>query len=576
MIRRLLRIMGDEAGNLRLLITFTVLVAVLQGLAFAFLVPLMRALLDEDMVSLWIWIRIEIATLIVFGVFNYRTKLLGLTTSGVLTGRLWRRLGDHISQLPLGWFDAEKVGSVSRLASVGVFSVTAFPTQMLGMLVGTFVTPAVIVLSMFAFEWRLALIALATTPLLWAAYRIAGALHQAGDRRSHGSNIRTANRLIEFAQTQPVLRAFGRSAQGYKALDDALLAQHKADNTLMTWGGVLGDGVFRLAVQAAFTTILLSGIALAAGGAIGPVELVALLILATRFVQPLMESAAIGGAIRSMNNNLNRIDAVLGVQLLSKPAEPGVLGEPSVEFDDVTFGYDDRQVLQGVSFSAPTRTMTALVGPSGAGKSTITRLIARFWDVDSGRVRVGGVDVRELSAEQLMSQLSFVFQDVYLFSGTIRDNILMARPDATAEELNEAIRLARVDEILARRSEGLDTPVGEGGRALSGGERQRVSIARALLKDAPIVLLDEATAALDAGNEALVQEALNALTSNRTLIVIAHRLQTIAAADKILFLEDGMVVEQGGHSELLSAQGRYADFWHERNRARGWRLGTKA
>jgi ATP-binding cassette subfamily B protein IrtB len=233
-------------------------------------------------------------------------------------------------------------------------------------------------------------------------------------------------------------------------------------------------------------------------------------------------------------------------------------------------------VLQNLTFAAEPRTMTALVGPSGAGKTTITRLIARFWDVQEGAVRVSGHDVRDLSTEQLMGQLSFVFQDVYLFAGTVRENILMAKPDANERELETAVRLARVDEIAARLPNGLDTAVGEAGGALSGGERQRVSIARAILKDAPIVLLDEATAALDAENEALVQDALSALTANRTLIVIAHRLQTIAAADQILFVEQGRIVERGTHDELVDAQGRYADFWRERDRARGWRLGTHA
>ncbi|GAA3667048.1 ABC transporter ATP-binding protein [Microbacterium marinilacus] len=576
MIRRLLRIMGDEAGRLRLLVTLTVIGAIIQGVAFALLVPLMQALLEGRFTDLWWWVGVEAAILLAFGAVTYSTKLLGLSTSFALTGRLWRRLGDHISTLPLGWFNAEKVGSVSRLLSVGVFSVTGFPTQVLGLLIHAFVTPAVVVALMFVFQWQLALIAVATVPFLWLAYRWSGALLRAVDRRTHGSNVRTANRLIEFAQTQPVLRAFGRTAEGYQLLDDALVAQHKADNTLMTWGGVVGDGIFRLTTQAAFTAILLGGVALAAGNAIGPVQLVALLILATRFIQPLMESAAIGGAIKSMGNNLSRMDAVFDVHALPEPEQPAALADASVEFHDVRFGYDDREVLSGVSFVARPRTMTALAGPSGSGKTTITRLIARFWDTQSGSVTVSGSDVRRMTAEQLMGQLSFVFQDVYLFSGTIRENIMMARPDATEEQLHTAVRLARVTEITDRLPLGLDTAVGEGGNALSGGERQRVSIARALLKDAPIVLLDEATAALDAENEALVQEALTALTANRTLIVIAHRLQTIAAADQILFLEDGAIAERGTHEELLHTDGRYADFWRERSRARGWRLGTRS
>ncbi|WP_200920412.1 ABC transporter ATP-binding protein [Agreia sp. Leaf244] len=567
--------MGDDAPTLRLLIALTVVGAALQGVAFVLLVPLIQALLEGDFPRLWLWVGIETAIVLLFGVLNYRTKMLGLTSSVSLTSRLWQRLGDHISKLPLGWFDADKVGSVSRLASVGVFSVSGFPTQMLGMLINAFVTPAVVVALMFVFQWQLALVAAITAPLLWAAYQLAGAIVGAVDRRTHGANVRTANRLIEFAQTQPVLRAFGRTAHGHKMLDDALVAQRKADNTLIAWGGVVGDGIFRLTVQAAFTVILLTGITLAVNATIGPVQLIALLILATRFVQPLMEGAAAGGAMRTVRNNLDRMDTVFGTSPLPEPTSDVALAEPSVEFEHVRFGYGDREVLHGVTFTAAPRSMTALVGPSGSGKTTITRLVARFWDVESGNVRVSGESVRSMPVEQLMAQLSFVFQDVYLFSGTIRENILMARPDATGDELHESIRLARVDEIANRLPGGLDTPVGEGGSALSGGERQRVSIARAILKDAPIVLLDEATAALDAENEALVQDALNALTANRTLIVVAHRLQTIAAADQIVFLEQGTIAERGTHDELIAAQGRYADFWRERSRARGWRLGAR-
>lgn len=216
--------------------------------------------------------------------------------------------------------------------------------------------------------------------------------------------------------------------------------------------------------------------------------------------------------------------------------------------------------------------MTALVGPSGSGKTTVSRLIARFWDVDSGAVRIGGVDVRDLDPEELMSRIAIVFQDVYLFEGTVIDNIRVGRPEATDEEVREVARLARVTEIVDRLPDGWDTNVGEGGTRLSGGERQRVSIARAILKNAPIVLLDEATASLDPENEQAVQDALSALTENRTLLVIAHRLPTIIAADQILMLSDGLIAERGTHEELRDAGGRYQEFWSQRSRAQEWRL----
>ncbi len=333
--------------------------------------------------------------------------------------------------------------------------------------------------------------------------------------------------------------------------------------------GLIG---FALAIQAAFTVVLVAGVYLVLDGDLGVAELLALLVLAVRFTEPIAETAVLGSTLRTAGAALDRVAGLLAEPTLPRPDRPAVPVGNTVEFEDVHFGYDGKQVLSGVSMTLAEGTMTALVGPSGAGKTTVSKLVPRFWDVDSGVVRVGGVDVRDIDPEVLMSRVSIVFQDVYLFQGSILDNIRVGRPGADDAEVRRAARLAGVDEIVHRLPDGWDAQVGEGGALLSGGERQRVSIARAILKDAPIVLLDEATASLDPENERAVQDALSALSAGRTLLVIAHRLGTVAAADQILFLDRGRVTERGTHAELVASGGAYASFWTERNKAQDWSL----
>jgi ATP-binding cassette subfamily B protein IrtB len=575
MIRQMIRILGPDAGPFRATLVGIFAGAILQGIAFALMVPLLTAILTAEWGQAWAWFAAEATLLAVYAVVVYRTKLVTFDTSKAIATNLWQRLGDHISQLPLGWFTPGRVGQVAKTVSAGVFDVMALPANLLRPIIDTFVTPAVVVLAMFFFDWRLALVAAITGPFIAVAYRFAGRLLMSTDGHTHDAAVDTANRLVEFAQAQPVLRAFGRRAEGSKLLDDALVAQRAADRKMVTRVTV-AQFSFSIVVQAAFTVVILVGIAFVLGGTVGPIQLVALLVLTTRYIQPLLDAGDLSGGMRLVRNSLDRMEKILATPPLPAGSSENQPGEPTVSFEHVTFGYtEDRTVLNDVTFDVPAHSITALVGPSGSGKTTITRLIGRFWDTTTGIIRVGGQDVTTLAPEQLMGQLSFVFQDVYLFAGSIRDNILLAKPDATATELERVVALARVDEIAERLPRGIDTQVGEGGSALSGGERQRVSIARALLKDAPIVLLDEATAALDPENEALVQDALSALATERTVIVIAHRLQTIMAADQILVLDNGSITERGTHDELLGNDGTYAAFWAERTRAQGWRLAVR-
>jgi ATP-binding cassette subfamily B protein len=329
-----------------------------------------------------------------------------------------------------------------------------------------------------------------------------------------------------------------------------------------------------LAVQLAVTVLVLVGVGLAVDGAVTPAAAVALIALAFRFAGPLADVSEYAGAIRIAANDLRRLTDVLREPAMPEPEVSAPLTQPGrIELDGVTFGYrPDTPVLRDFSLSVPPGSVTALVGPSGSGKTTVIRLISRFWDVQQGAVRVGGVDVRELRTEDLTRRLALVFQDVYLFDETLEANIRLGRPDATDAEVAEAARLAGVDEIVARLPRGWGTRVGEGGAALSGGERQRVSIARALLTRAPIVLLDEATAALDPENERYLQQSIRRLAQHSTVLLIAHRLNNVVEADQIVVVEGGRVVETGTHRSLIAAGGSYARLWHATSSGRGWRL----
>ena len=576
MIGRLFTALGPEHDRaLRRLLGLLTTAAVLQGVAFVLLVPALRALLGGAPERAWPWV-IALAVLwIGFAAVNYAATLAGFGTGASLSRDLHHRIGDTVARLPLAWFTADRVGGLGRLAAQRVLDIMGVPAHLLRQLVDATVTPLVVVLAMFLFNWRLAVAMAVAAVAVAVVYRIAGRGMQAADRDADRIHADAAGRIVEFARAQPVLRAFGRTVEGHAALDAALAAQHGAGRRMLRVGipGVVGLG---LIAQATFIVLLALGTYLVLDGALGAGELIALLVLAARFVEPVVLIAELGGALRVAENALTEINTLLGTEPLPEPEVSRRTCGVDIELDDVRFGYDGTPVLDGLSMRVPQGRMTALVGPSGAGKTTVIKLIARFFDPDSGAVRVGGVDVRELRTEDLTSLISVVFQDVYLFDGTVLDNVRIGRPDATDEEVYAAARAARVDDVVERLPGGWEAPVGEGGSRLSGGERQRISIARALLKDTPIVLFDEPTAALDAENEHALQQAMAALSRDRTVLVIAHRLHTLRAADHIVVLDGGRAAEQGVHDELLARDGRYAHYWRERSRAQGWRLARPA
>ncbi|MFY1576911.1 ABC transporter ATP-binding protein [Verrucosispora sp. WMMD703] len=561
MIRMLLRVLGDEyAKPMRRTVALMTVTAVLEGLLYALLVPVLRALFGDTPSDAWPWLIAFGVSVAVYAVLRYVSDLSGMRVGTTMLRGMYHGLGEHLARLPIGWYNAARVGEVSVMASRGLLAAMGVSAHLLGPFISACVTPLTIVAVITVFNWQLGLAALVAAPLVVLTQRWTARLMAANDADNAARNNEASARVIEYLQAQPVLRAGGRSGERFGLLDDALQGVERASRrqTMSVLPGAVGLTVI---VQAVFTTVLVLGTYLALDGDLGAAEVLSILVLAARSADPLLSLSDIGGKLRTARAELDRLDKVLRTEPLPEADQPVRPQRFDLEFDAVTFRHGDRTVFDEVSLSVPQGQRLAVVGPSGAGKSTLLQLIARFYDAESGAVRVGGVDVRQIDPAVLMAQIAIVFQDVYLFDGTIEENVRLGRPDASDAEVRAAATAARLDEVVERLPGGWAANVGEGGASLSGGERQRVSIARALLKDAPIVLLDEVTSALDPVNEAAVHDGIERLMAGRTVVMVAHRMRTVQRADRVVFIDDGQFVEEGSHDELLRRGGRYADFW---------------
>lgn len=574
MIASLFKVLGDGGrGRLQNNLLGLLLESILTGLAFTLLVPLLRAVLRGDFEAAWLWTGLMLGLFAIYGVVRFITQFAAYRAAISLARDLFARIEEHIAKLPLGWLLNSNIGAVGNLLSQGVIDIMALPAHLLRPIVQAYTTPLTLCLLMFIFDWRLALACLLTIPMIVLSFRWSGNRLQKTDTQTHKAMDHAATQIIEYAQAQQVLRAYSNNAQSaFHALDQAFVEQRHAGRKLTLSGGA-GIAVVMASVQLAFVVVAIIGISLALGGQLDAAEFVALLVLVMRFVEPLGLAADLNGALRISLNKLRRMEALLAVKPLAESAHSVPIEDASVEFTSVGFAYDpETPVLSDISFKAEAGQVTAIVGPSGSGKTTLLRLIARFWDVDTGRIEVGGADIRNLQTADLMDRLSIVFQDVYLVDGTIGENITLGRPNATEDEIAEAIRLAQIEDTIARLPLGLNTPTGEAGAQLSGGEAQRVSIARALLLDAPIILLDEMSSAIDPVGQKQLQDAIYELAKDKTVIMIAHQLSTIAAADQILFLEKGRIVESGTHEHLMLLRKSYANVWRDRKKSEGWTM----
>ncbi|MGH3241207.1 MAG: ABC transporter ATP-binding protein, partial [Spirillospora sp.] len=438
MISMLLRVLGNQyARPVRRAVALMTAAAILEGLSYALLVPVLQKLFGNTPEDAWPWLIAFGTAVAVYAVLRYASDLSGFRAGTTLLRGMYHRLGDHLARLPLGWYGAGRVGQVSVLASRGVLEAMGVIAHLLAPYISASVTPLTIVVVMLAFNWQLGLAALVAVPLVAAIQFWTGRSMTTADAERAERDHEATGRVIEFLQAQPVLRAGGRTTERFELLDDSLRELQRASRrtVLSALPGVVG---LTLTVQAVFTVLLTLGAYLALDGNIGTAEVLAILVLAARCADPLLSLSDVAGKLRLARAELARLDAVLSTDPLPEPAEPIRPERHDLEFDSVTFQHGDRTVIDDVTLSLPQGARLAVVGPSGAGKSTLLQLLARFYDVDNGAVRIGGVDVRSIDTNVLMEQIAIVFQDVYLFDGTIEENVRLGRPDAGDAEVREA------------------------------------------------------------------------------------------------------------------------------------------
>lgn len=497
---------------------------------------------------------------------SYRANFRGAYEMSA-SGRL--SLAEHLRKLSLGFLSRRDPGDLSSMLITDFMMAETGISHHLPQLMGAVVMPVLAFASLIWIDWRMAVSMFAALPLallvLWASTKAQRKL----SGRQIQAKINAGNRLEEYLQGIRVMKAYNLIGDRFVRLRDAFAELRRA---CIRQEALLGPFVLLsiTLVRAGLTMMVLCGTYLLLGGKLSILVFVLFLVVGSRVFDPLTSALT--------NFTEFRYFSIAGGRILSLMNEPEMKGEQQspaagdIRFEHVSFAYQDKEVLHDINITLPKNSLTALVGPSGSGKSTVMKLCARFYDPQKGCIFFNGVPMNEINPESLMSHISMVFQDVYLFQDTIRNNIRFGKTDATEEEIIAAAKKACCHDFIMRLPKGYDTLVGEGGCTLSGGEKQRISIARAMLKDAQIILLDEATASLDPENEVEVQKAIDALIKGHTVIAIAHRLKTIKGADQIIVLDNGQIKEKGTHETLMQAEGLYAQLWNIQEQISGWKL----
>lgn len=573
LIKRILQIAGEYKTRIKIAFVLSIFEGLFAKIPIILVLYALIKMVNQSVTikDAWTVGGVVVASVILRAVVRRLVDGLESGTGFEIFARERMKLGDRLKRLPMGYFSEGNIGNVTAVITSDLVFIEEYSMATLSKIFSGYLSTTIGILMITFLDYRIGIISILT--ILLAMY----ALKKLDKVVKYHSNLRQATQsqlisaVLEYIKGITVIKSFNmvgeRADKIYnefkKYRDVSIDFEKKFIPPLLRFENcfVLGIGLTILAVSYfAFNQTL---------------DMTLMLMMVIFIFELYLPFKALGGfssQVRIMEAALDRYDAIYQIDIIDEDGQDITLDHFDIEFKDVTFAYEEATVLQNISFQVPERSMTALVGRSGCGKTTITNLVARFWDVERGEVLVGGINIKRMTCDSLLKNISMVFQNVYLFNDTILNNIKFGKPDASMEEVIEACKKARCHEFIMKLENGYQTLLDEGGSSLSGGERQRISIARAMLKDAPIVLLDEATASVDPDNEEHIQLAISELVKNKTLIVIAHRLSTIKSADQILVMDEGKIIQRGTHLQLIAEKGLYHEFWQRRMKARSWKI----
>ena len=527
-----------------------------------------------------VWIGKSIVILLFFVflrfLFDYLRARFQESISYELIARDRLAVGDALKRVSLGYFQNMNTGTILNSITTGLHTLEGMGIRMIDNFVGGYLNFICILLWLTCMNWRVGLIAVAGAAVSLISLLIISKYSTRNAPVLAAANRDLTGATLEYARGLSVVKSFGKAGASMDSMKKAC-RDSRDINLKIEWGYIPYNALHLLALKTASVCIVIAAFYLGFSGQLDFTYMMIIILLSFHVFGSLEPIADCAHVLAVIDDALDHLDELTKESFIDADGQQIEIAHYDIEFQNVDFSYGEgrerRQVLHNVNLKIPEYSVTAIVGPSGSGKSTICNLIARFYDTDSGSVRVGGHDVKEFTCDSLLSNISMVFQNVYLFHDTVRNNICFGKTDATEAEMVEAAKKARCHDFIMALPEGYDTVIGEGGGSLSGGEKQRISIARAILKNAPIIILDEATASVDPENEHLIQAAISELTKGKTIVTIAHRLATIEQADQILVVDNGQIIQRGTHTELVAVPGKYKDFVDIRSQSEGWKIG---